>query len=272
MTPKPDLTSPVRNRYFYGKLLDSYHFELETDYHNLKRWTINRLVLGHGVVCGLDVHAGSLDNSIVISPGVAIDKWGREVVVPKQAGPYVIPDDVLQRARDLARSQGQAKAAAPAARGQAAAKGKPAAPAQLQVHIMLCYHECPADPVPVLTGECDTGPCAPGSIREQFRAEFREGFAPPFPAKCHLSDLLVGGSIDYPELTRRVSRHCQEVPRSSCVVLANVGVADGDPCPCKNEDIDITVRRIVYSNALLFDLLLGLAESAKEQDEDDSEN
>jgi len=39
----------VRNRYFYGKLLDVFHFELEQNYLNAKRWLLTRLVTGYGV-------------------------------------------------------------------------------------------------------------------------------------------------------------------------------------------------------------------------------
>jgi hypothetical protein len=273
MTSRSDLNTPRRNHYFYGKLLDAYHFELETDYFNAKRWLINRLVLGYGVVCGLGVEPGAAPNSVVLAPGVAIDKWGREIVVPNATDPYVIPDDVIERAREIAR--GSAKPVTPAGpgpgTGPAPARGAPApatgytAPTYLDVQVLLCYHECPADPVPVLAGDCPSGPCAPGSIREQFRVEFREGKAPPFAAKCHLTGVIGNGWIDYPELTRIVSRGCHEVPKSPCIVLANVRISDGDPCPCRHEDVDITVRRIVYSNDLLFELVLGLVEVSKPQ-------
>ena len=53
-----DLKSPVRNRYFYGKMLDVFHFELEQDYFNQKRWMLNQRVIGCGVICGLDVILG----------------------------------------------------------------------------------------------------------------------------------------------------------------------------------------------------------------------
>lgn len=54
-TRDTDLKQPVRNKFFYGKLLDVLHLELETDYLNGKRWLLNRLVTGCGVVCGLNV-------------------------------------------------------------------------------------------------------------------------------------------------------------------------------------------------------------------------
>jgi hypothetical protein len=279
MPPKPELSPPVRNRYFYGKMLDAYHFELETNYFNAKRSLINRMVHGYGVLCGIDVLAGKPSYSVMLAPGVAIDRWGREVVVPKQAGPYVIPDDVLQRARELAASRDASKPAPASARGQSPPRkgggSNPpnSQPTYLYVQVLLCYHECETDPVPVLTGDCAQGSCAPGAIVEQFRVEFREGAAPGYPAKCHLSDLILGDSIDYAGLVRHVSRGCHEVPRSPCIVLANIRITDGDACPCKEEDIDITVRRIVYTNDLLFELEQALAQSerGKDNNDDDSE-
>ena len=37
------LSAPVRNRYYYGKMLDAWHLELEQVYGNRKRWLVNRL-------------------------------------------------------------------------------------------------------------------------------------------------------------------------------------------------------------------------------------
>src|SRR5512134_2980467 len=85
--------TPTRNNYFYGKLLDVHHFELETSYFNQKRWLLNRLVSGFGVVCGLDVQPGPGD-TIVVTPGVALDKWGREIVVPRATRPIPFPKDL----------------------------------------------------------------------------------------------------------------------------------------------------------------------------------
>ena len=36
--PPPELGPAIRNNYFHGKLMDAYHFQMETDYHNAKRW------------------------------------------------------------------------------------------------------------------------------------------------------------------------------------------------------------------------------------------
>src|SRR5262245_20843278 len=86
-----DQCSPIRNRYFYGKMLDVYHFELEQNYFNGKRWLLNRLVSGYGVVSGLNVLLSSDLKSIYVTPGVAIDKCGHEIIVCNPSAPIVLP-------------------------------------------------------------------------------------------------------------------------------------------------------------------------------------
>jgi len=69
-----------RNNYFYGKLLTVRDFETEQTYFNNKRRLINRLLHGGGVVTGLQVVAVD-DKTITVEPGVALDYFGREIVV-----------------------------------------------------------------------------------------------------------------------------------------------------------------------------------------------
>lgn len=71
-----------RNRYFYGKLLTVRDFETEQNYFNNKRYMLNHLIHGSGIVCGLKVSQGQGDvQNIIISPGVALDGLGREIAV-----------------------------------------------------------------------------------------------------------------------------------------------------------------------------------------------
>lgn len=69
-----------RNRYFYGKLLTVRDFEVEQRYFNDKRRLMNRLLLGPGILAGLNVLSVD-DKTILVEPGVAIDDLGREIVV-----------------------------------------------------------------------------------------------------------------------------------------------------------------------------------------------
>src|SRR5262245_1164242 len=79
------VTSFSRPRYFYGQLLDVRHFESEQEYFKRKLWMLNRMVSGCGVVCGLDVEPGDDHHSVVVTAGLALDKCGREIVVPHRS-------------------------------------------------------------------------------------------------------------------------------------------------------------------------------------------
>jgi hypothetical protein len=245
------LTQFERNRYFYGKLLDEYHFRLETDYHNQKRWLINRAVLGYGVVCGLDVKsAPDQPNAIIVKPGFAIDKWGREIIVPAATAPIPIPPEVIAQAREWGE------------------KNEPPPYWQEKQHdeedvicvqVMICYHECETDPVPTLAGDChSTEACAPGTIREGYRLKFTAHCERPHNDECQFPYIVADGRINYDALVHWVTRErdCLSLPPDPCIRLAHVRLTTGGH-HCEPEHIDVSVRPIVYSNDLLFDILLG---------------
>lgn len=249
------LRAPVRNRYFYGKLLDVYHFQLETEYLNGKRHLLNRLVSGYGVACGLDVEPGPDGSHIVITPGVAIDKWGREIVVPEATPPIAIP------AHFLAQRNGEAGEPYQAAQQGQRHHGEEE---EGVVRVLLCYHECESDPTPVLGGDCGTvEECAAGAIRERYRITFKEGPAPPIHLQCHIPDLFYGGKLDYEALAKHVSEGCPEPAADPCIPLANLRLGSEGHC-CDPERIDISIRPIVYSNDLLLEIILSLLQEERD--------
>src|SRR5688572_9114922 len=87
------LPAPVKNRFFYGMLLTDAVFRTEQRYGDGKRWLLNRLSLGQGVLTGLgfsvsldkpeECKADSSRWRVHLDPGVAVDGYGREIVVPK---------------------------------------------------------------------------------------------------------------------------------------------------------------------------------------------
>ena len=79
------LHAPRRNRYYAGKMLAVADLEKEQEYVRGADAQLARLVLGAGVVCGLDVTAGDAGGrpGIQVSPGLALDPWGRRIVVPR---------------------------------------------------------------------------------------------------------------------------------------------------------------------------------------------
>lgn len=255
---KTDLQTAVRNRYFYGKLLDVYHFELETNYLNDKRWLLNRLVFGYGVVCGLDVKCGPEENTVIITPGVALDKWGREIIVPKQVGPIAIPPDLLPQP---VKEEGESEQPEEDADGEESKRyreGEGYNKDETWIKVMLCYHECESDPVPVLAGDCGgTEVCTAGTIREQYRVTFAEGRSKHNYTSCSIPDLIPRDRLDYAAMVRWVTDECPELPRNPCITLANVRVNDSGH-QCQEDNVDINVRPIVYSNDLLYNLILSV--------------
>lgn len=85
MDEKYSLRSLKRVHYFNGKVLSAEDFTTEQEYLLEKSRRHNRYLHGHGVVTGLEVSVSG-DSSdgfkIVVSPGYAIDPWGREIVIP----------------------------------------------------------------------------------------------------------------------------------------------------------------------------------------------
>ncbi len=155
--PARALRSPVRNRYFWGKLLDAEHLDLEQRYHNEKRWLLNRQAHGTGVLCGLAVEPAD-GQRLWIRPGVALDGRGREVVVPESfclEHPDQPTDDLGAPVGDLVRDA--------------------------TVWICLAYHECDIEPVRAFTDCCDPSDgCRANAVRERFRVLVHKD-PPPAP-------------------------------------------------------------------------------------------
>jgi hypothetical protein len=68
-----------RNHFFPRKLLTPRDLADEQKYFNEKRWLINRMVVGWGIVCGLDVSVEP--DQLTVQPGLALDCCGRELLV-----------------------------------------------------------------------------------------------------------------------------------------------------------------------------------------------
>ncbi len=200
------LSAPRRNQYFYGKRMDVQHFQLEQDYGKLKRWMLNRLTLGMGVLCGLDV---SIDNGrVCVETGVAIDGLGREIVVPVRAciDPFADADPCCG-GTTVAPSPTPAPAPTPAPTPAPPSSTVPPTVSHpsddTPVSVMtlwLCYKECRADYQPALVSDCGTRDhCAAGTVVESFCLKVTDGGAPPQgdPDWCaHLWPAKDGGTGD----------------------------------------------------------------------------
>jgi hypothetical protein len=245
----PELSTPSRNNYFYGKLLDEQHFRMEQRYFNMKRWLLNRLAVGSGVLCGLGLKALA-DGRLTLAPGVALDGLGREILVPVAT---------VFDPRQLTDSCG--KPAGPAAPGP--------------VTNRLAYHPCAAEPMPVLVPDCDsTTRCAPGTIREAFAILVSQG-APPAPAaawpppdffeppsaqpRVKASDLMA-------EIVARVDQSSPQGPKSADVpvLLAQVTIPVDPKTAVTDKDIQFLGQPILLSQATLLQMLLALWERVEQ--------
>jgi hypothetical protein len=236
------LSIPVRNNYFYGKLLDAAALRMEQEHFNRKRWLLNRLVTGSGIVCGLNVISGG-DSSVVIQPGVAIDASDREIVVV---------DEHSLDPRQLTDNAGNPT-------GEPLEEGN--------VEICLAYRETLTDPVPALVPDCDTrNGCAPSMIREGFCVLVGDAANPPQqPPTCTFSQLTlpINGGL-HTEICERIRQTCPDVgdvppgdcARAACVPLARVALSATD----QNAIQACGGVPLVYGNALLYDLFLCLAD------------
>ena len=236
MTKKTtDLIEPVRPNYYHGMMVTDYTFKQLTAYMNQKRWLLNRLVTGFGVVCGLDVIQDK-EMAVCVTAGLAIDQAGRELIVPEKSRSVPIPMDMLPPLDDDCDDD------------------------DLYLHLALCYQECLEDPAPVLAEHCEPEPdCQPGAIRERYRLEFRPGKAerPLMEIGDVLPDVIRYNRINYDELALWVTAGCPELPEETCIVLANICFTpEEDGYEMEDDGIDVTVRPLVYTNDVLFQLLL----------------
>jgi hypothetical protein len=270
-----NICSPVRNRYFYGKMLDVFHFELEQTYFNNKRYLLNRLVSGYGVICGLNVTLGSDGNSVVVSPGVAIDKCGREIIVCQPSAPYPLP--LPPTAPPTTGSTPPSSTGLTGPIVPPASSGPPTiAPTPTPTsdcnesgvykYLSICYHECPADPSPALGGDCDSeAVCTPGSIREKYCLKLSDGKLCPASTTSPLRSMVSGGTLNYSMLATYVADlQCLNPSMDCCIPLANIQIPT-QPQTYTQNSINIAVRPLLYTADMLYELLLALMNQGQTQ-------
>jgi hypothetical protein len=260
-------------RYFYGQLLQVRHFTAEHEYFKGKNWLTNRLAMGWGVACGLDVvPAPDEPGSVIVTPGFALDRFGREIVVdcpskpisipprePRTDKPYQKGDRPASRKHDQATDGGD-KPNEPQG-GYGHYGSEPCNDTDDWVSLYICFKSCESDPEPVMAGGCDApGRCSYGSVRESY------SIPPPRLNKCsppeiegHLHRAFKSRPFGYGDLVEWITRQCDpclDVKTDPCIPLANIRRPDEGTAI---DEIDIGIRPIVYTLDLLFDLLLSQA-------------
>jgi len=221
------LHPPRRNRYFAGKTLAVADLEMEQDYVRGADAQLTRLVLGAGVVCGLDVTAGDRGGrpGIRIGPGLALDPWGRRIVV----------------SRDV-------EVALPA----------PPLPASMVVRLRYAAHEADFAPSPLGDGEDGS---EAGTWVEGHRVEIHEGAAPPVTGQCSEAtlELIRTGQVGQ-ALALLARAACAEPASDPSVTLATI-TADADGALTIDAH---AARAVVPTNVALLQLIACLAARVEE--------
>jgi len=268
-----------RNNYFYGKQFTVRDLIQEQSYFNEKRHLINRMVLGWGVVCGLDVTWEKESRRFTVGTGMALDCCGREIVVCK---PYTFSfDEYENQCREAKGKQGD------------------------ECKFMLCleYDDCYTEPVDLPPVGCDDEERKEfNRIRDGFKVtikKWEKGCAEEPYDQCldrfkHKADPQVPRNCETPTIHQHLCEELKDCKHNcegcSCVVLATIEViSDGaqqygqqqgyQQQPPKGypqeppkgyqqgyeqrgyeSRIEISVdtctnRRFVYNNSLLYDLI-----------------
>lgn len=233
------LATPQRNNYFYGKLLDEASLRKEQEYFNQKRWLLNRLGLGSGVMCGLQVV--NQDDQVCITPGVAIDALGHEIVVPTAT---------LINPRKITDYNGKPTGAEITETG----------------YLCLVYRECLVEPIPVLVTDCEhPNGALPSMIQESYCFLVKDGAPPALPA---IPDEAICSALSEQNAEIKRNKICEALRTRGCEINQQAGVvlatfvlnADG-----KIEIKHCDARPQVYSNPQLFEMLTCLSQGGGTQ-------
>lgn len=124
-------------------------------------------------------------------------------------------------------------------------------------HLCICYHECPTDPSPALGGDCDSQAlCTPGSIREKYCLKLCDGKLCPASTTSTLQSVISNGVLNYGMLATYVTNlQCCAPSTDCCIALANIQIPVQGSQYTQNS-IDITIRPLVYTADLLYELML----------------
>jgi hypothetical protein len=239
-----ELAALKRNRYFTGQVLTEKDLSDEQSYLQEKARRHNRYLHGYGVVCGLRVVPGGDDErrTVVVQPGLAIDPWGREIVVAEPV-PLRLSD-----------------------RADAGSHGDAQRP--VQVFVVLEYAEAPADLVPALTEPGDSGD--PGAVMpsrtlESFQLRVRkeppQDGEDPQQAFCELVAAALQQPVDANRLHRMLcdllSQPCPPCEPDPAITLARIDLGPGGEVVAGGID-NCSHRRLVLSQDQILQILLCL--------------
>jgi hypothetical protein len=238
-----ELQPPRRNRYFHGKLLDAPHLALEQDYGRGSDAQLANLVFGAGVLCGLDVTAMASESEVGVrvSAGVAVDGWGRRIVVPDDVD--ILPLKVTDDSGELPGLD---------------------VPLPAQLVVRLCYREFQRELTPAVASdpgfEGNEGTEA-GLWIESYRIDVRAGAVDPtgLAYTDGVLDLIRAGNLAG-ALAVLAQGVCLQPPEDPSIVLATLTVGDNGSLAVDA----LGARAVVPTNLMLMRMIACLAARIEE--------
>jgi hypothetical protein len=229
------LTLAERPNFFSGQLLTAVDLEEEQSYHREKNKQHNRYLHGSGVVCGLWVVPAdpAKPRSVMVKPGLALDSWGREIVVPE---PIEFELGEQSRRTD-------------------------------SVYVVLEYRERPSDPVPVLDERVNDNDkeerITPTRILETYQLALRR--KPPEvndSISQQLCELVIkaqrqemGAVRLHALLCELVSQPCQPCGPDPAVTLARINLPVHNPITTSDIN-NCSHRHLALSTDRVFQILI----------------
>ena len=229
-----------RNNYYYGKLMTVRDFFQEQCYFNEKRWLVNRMVGGWGVVCGLVVRPKEGEpDKVIVTPGFAIDRCGREILVCEEQTVTLIPEECdccKKEKKKGEEEQGERK-------------------------LLICveFYECKTEQVSLPPIACDQKERGEfNRIRDSFKIRVIPRPEADEEECCDkLCPLEYKDKTVHQYLCDELKEGCLECDDQYCLILAYVTISKSeDPQNPHTIEIDeCSGRRLVYTNNLLYDLI-----------------
>jgi predicted flap endonuclease-1-like 5' DNA nuclease len=244
------LESFVRNNYFLGKLMTARDMEAEQEYVRRNFALGRRTIAGWGKICGLEVSEVKLKNTAItfkVSPGLAVDRFGRFIVV----GPPKEPEEAAETLPECEPGKGPEHSIDVSAYAE-----KFEGDGRLFLDLYIYYDEEEYELVPTFKRD---EPCEedlmPNRVRETYGftvSATRLKWVEPVLAE---SEVLKPAPEPVSERTKRVfgrgETGCPE-PIHKCVFLAKL--------ICKKQDgvwkfVWKNAERAIYSNVELYALI-----------------
>ena len=247
-----------RNNFYFGKWMTAQDFTDEQRYMNEKRWMMNRLGLGWGVLCGLKVRPHPHERQkVIVEPGCAIDPYGHEVLVCREE-----TVDLLTASRDEHD-------------GHEAGEGYEGRPqeqrprASSMFYLSIRYEECGVNPSQILIDSCEgyKEECVYNRTREGYRfivSRERPTASSPRTVSGHGLRCEAQCHHFLHDPSPVISAGCPVRPRCEAVPLAAVCYNRTNETTATDIDLRMPYRKLAFSNEVLYEMLTCLRHEAVE--------